>query len=107
MGTYQYFREQCAMCGEVHPMRDMTKLYMGQSHHSCPTPRKICSVCDRCFPNLLDYLEVSEPEEPEKRPYKPRQWCRKCVCYVGKTAVYCPYCGDELAAQIAKTEGIT
>lgn len=102
MGTYQYFREPCALCGESHPMRDMTKVYMGQSHSSCPTPRKLCAVCDNCFPKLLDFLEVSEPEETEHRRYNPqhRQWCRKCVTYVNKTAKFCPYCGDELASQV-------
>lgn len=101
MSTYQYFREPCALCGEYSPTRDMTKLYLGKSHIITPTPRKLCCVCDNCFPKLLDFLEVSEPEEPERRPYHPqhRQWCRKCVTYVNKTAKFCPYCGDELAKQ--------
>lgn len=99
MGTYQYFREPCALCGDYHPMRDMKKIYLGQSHHSCPTPRKLCSVCDNCFPKLLDFLEVPEPEEKETRPYTPARYCRKCYYTVGKTARFCPYCGDELAAQ--------
>lgn len=103
MGTYRYFREPCALCGEYHPMRDMTRLYLGQSHHSCPTPRKLCAVCDTCFPKLLDFLEVSEPEKPEPRPYTPPRYCRKCYYTVGKTARFCPYCGDELASQ--KKEG--
>ena len=104
MGTYQYFREPCALCGEHHPKRNMTKLYLGQSHHSCPTPRKLCSVCDNCFPKLLDFLEVSEPEEPERKPYKPRRWCRKCIRDVGKTANFCPYCGDDLSSQHPELE---
>lgn len=99
MGTYQYFREPCAVCGNDYPMRDMNKIYFGQSHSSCPTPRKLCSVCDSCFPKLLDFLETPEPEEPEIKPYKPRRWCRKCIRDVGKTANFCPYCGDELAKQ--------
>lgn len=105
MGTYQYFRENCALCGDSLPMRDMNKLYKGESHHSCPTPRKLCSVCDNCFPKLLDFLEVPEPEEPERRPYprpQNRQWCQKCVTYVNKTAKFCPYCGEELATQKEK-----
>ena len=99
MDTYQYFREPCAVCGNDYPMRDMNKIYFGKSHNSCPTPRKLCCVCDSCFPKLLDFLETSEPEEPEKKPYKPRRWCRKCLRDVGKTANFCPYCGDELAKQ--------
>lgn len=99
MGIYQYFREPCAMCGNYLPMRDMTKLYLGKSHIPSPTPKKLCCVCDNCFPSLLDVLEVSEPEEPEKRPYKPPRYCRKCYYTVGKTARFCPYCGDELALQ--------
>lgn len=103
MSTYKYFGEHCALCHDWFPKREMTKLYIGESHNSSPTPRKLCCVCDNCFPKLLDYLEVSEPEELEKRPYHPqhRQWCRKCVTYVNKTAKFCPYCGDELAKQEA------
>ena len=100
MGTYPYFRENCALCGDSLPVRDMNKLYKGDSHIRCSTPRKLCNVCDNCFPKLLDFLEVSEPEEPVRRPYKPRRLCRKCVSYVNKTAKFCPYCGDELASQI-------
>lgn len=102
MSRYQYHREPCAMCGDYLPMRDMTKLYLGKSHEPSPVPKKLCCVCDTCYPKLLDFLEVSEPDEPESRPYRPyrpRQWCRKCVTHVGKTAKFCPYCGDELATQ--------
>lgn len=99
MSTYQYYREPCALCGDYFPSRDLTKLYLGKSHCSSPVPRKLCGVCDNCFPKLLDFLEVSEPEEPERKPYKPRQWCRKCVRDVGKNARFCPHCGDELASQ--------
>lgn len=100
MGTYQYFRENCALCGDSLPMRDMNQLKLSKSREINRDFRKLCHVCDNCLPKLLDFLEVSEPEEPERRPYKLRQWCRKCVRDVGKNARYCPYCGDELATQI-------
>lgn len=103
MGIYQYFRENCAMCGDSLPMRDMNQLKLSKSREINRDFRKLCHVCDNCLPKLLDFLEVSEPEEPERRPYtKPqhRQWCRKCVTYVNKTAKFCPYCGDELSSQI-------
>lgn len=99
MSTYKYFGEHCALCHDWFPKRDMTKLYIGESHNSCPTPKKLCCVCDYCLPKLYDFLEVSEPEEPEKKPYTPRRWCRKCASDVGKTAKFCPYCGDELENQ--------
>lgn len=102
MSTYHYFRENCAICHYPFPCRDMTKIYMGQSHSSCPTPRKLCNVCDNCFPKLLDFLEVSEPEAPERKPYTPPRLCWKCFRSVGKTAKYCPGCGDELAKQKPK-----
>lgn len=99
MSRYQYHREPCALCGDYLPVRDMTKLYLGKSHVPSPVPKKLCCVCDTCYPKLLDFLEVPEPEEPERRPYTPRQLCRKCYNCTGMTAKFCPYCGDELATQ--------
>lgn len=99
MSNYQFWRAPCPLCSREFPNRDMVKIYMGESHHSCPTPRKLCNVCDNCFPKLLDFLEVSEPEEPERKPYVPPRWCDKCRNRVGKTAVFCPYCGDKLEPQ--------
>lgn len=102
MGHYQYWREPCALCGETFAARDLTKIYLGAAHTSCPTPKKLCGVCDRCFPKLLDFLEVPEPEEKERKPYTPQRLCRKCYYNVGKRARFCPYCGDELAKQKEK-----
>ena len=103
-GTYQYFREPCALCADLHPVRNMNKIMLAKSHVINPTPGKLCFVCDNCFPKLLDFLEVSEPEEPNPRPYKPRRWCRKCIRDVGKNANYCPYCGDDLSSQHSELE---
>lgn len=98
--SYKRYRDNCALCGEDFPMRDLNKLLIGASHSSVPSPKTLCKVCDNCLPKLYDFLEVSEPDDPPERPYKPRQWCRKCVHDVGKNARFCPYCGDELASQI-------
>lgn len=103
MSTYWLYKEACALCGDYIPARNMNKLYVGESHNSCPTPRKLCCVCDNCIPKLLDHLEVSLPEKTE-RPYTPPRWCRKCLRTVGKTAKFCPGCGAELATQIMKEE---
>ena len=102
MNTYTYYREPCALCGDELPKRHLNKLMLGEAHSSVPRLKKLCGICDNCLPKLYDFLEVSEPEEPEKRPYKPRQWCRKCGSDVGKTAKFCPYCGDELASQASQ-----
>ena len=104
MSTYQYFRENCALCGEDFPKRDLNKLMVAPGHLSVTHPKKLCGVCDDCLPKILDFLAVPEPDEGEKKPYTPRRWCRKCVKDVGKTAAFCPYCGDNLDTQ---TEGET
>lgn len=96
--SYQFFRENCALCGADFPKRDLNKLMLAPGHLSVTHPTKMCGICDDCLPKLLDFLEVPEPDYKEK-PYNPRRWCRKCVRDVGKTAVFCPYCGDELATQ--------
>lgn len=88
----------CAKCGNEGMKRSMTALYVKTGVYD--PPRILCHICERCLPALLDELEVSMPEEQEKRPYTPRRWCRKCIRDVGKTAQFCPYCGDELASQI-------
>lgn len=97
----------CAKCGHEGMKRNMTGLYVKTSTYD--PPRILCYLCDRCLPALLDELEVSMPDEPEKKPYIPshytaRQWCRKCVMHVGKTARFCPYCGDDLSKQIDTKE---
>lgn len=97
--TYRYYREPCALCGEQFPKRDLNKLLMARSHDSVPKTRNLCGLCDNCLPKLLDFLEVPEPEDQERKPYKPRQLCLKCFNFSGKTAKFCPYCGDELATQ--------
>lgn len=99
MSTYKYFKENCALCGDEFPMRDLRKLLLSDAHTSVPKTRKLCGICDDCLPKLLDFLEVTEPEDKERRPYAPRQLCRKCYSWAGKTAKFCPYCGDELAKQ--------
>lgn len=97
--TYKYYQEPCALCGEDFPKRDLHKLMVSPAHISVPNPRRLCGLCDNCLPKLLDFLEVPEPEDKEKRPYTPRRWCRKCIRDVGKTSIFCPYCGEELAKQ--------
>ena len=97
--TYTYFRENCALCGADLPKRDLNKILMAPGHTSVSTPKKLCGLCDDCLPKLLDFLEVPEPEDKEKKPYTPRRWCRRCNNDVGKTFVFCPYCGDKLEPQ--------
>lgn len=92
----------CAKCGKEHMKRNMTGLYVKTSVYD--PPRILCHLCDRCLPVLLDELEVSMPDEPAGKPYtprhyNPRQLCRKCFNYAGKTAKFCPNCGEELASQ--------
>ena len=99
--TYQFFRENCALCGADFPKRDLNKILMAPGHTSVSSPKKLCGLCDDCLPKLLDFLEVPEPEEKE-RPYTLARLCYKCYNHVGKTARYCPYCGDELATQVPK-----
>lgn len=97
--TYKHYRDDCALCGDNFPTRDLNKLFIGASHSSVPAHKTLCKVCDYCLPKLLDFLAVPEPEDKEERPYTPRRWCRKCIRDVGKTANFCPYCGDELDSQ--------
>lgn len=87
----------CAKCGKEGMKKSMTALYMKTDTYD--PPRILCHLCDRCLPELLDELEVSMPEEPERKPFTPTRWCRKCYSRVGKTARYCPSCGDDLDEQ--------
>lgn len=88
--------DECNKCGRHISKRDATKILVQSGTYG--TPKTLCWLCDRCLPSLLDELEVSMPEDKE-RPYTPARWCRKCMTTVGKTAVFCYRCGDELATQ--------
>lgn len=63
MSGYQHYRGYCIVCGKELPKRSMNKIYISKSHHSVPTPKLICSVCDDCVPTIYDYLGVREVSE--------------------------------------------
>ena len=95
MAVYEYYTDNCARCGEVFPMRHLNKILYMKSHLSCTNPRKLCGLCDPCFTDWLEEMEISEPE-PSPQRYLRRRWCPKCIRDVGKTAEYCPYCGEKV-----------
>ena len=95
MSTYQYYTEDCALCGKEHPKRDLNKLFISFGHCSITSPKRMCAVCDDCLPELCEIFEITLPEE-KIRPYKCRRYCGKCYSDVGARAVYCPYCGKKL-----------
>lgn len=98
--TYQFFRENCALCGADFPKRDLNKILMAPGHTSAPVPKKLCGICDDCLPKILDFLEVPEPEDKERAPYTLARRCQKCYNVVGKMARFCPVCGDNLDTQV-------
>lgn len=46
------------MCGREDLKRGMVALYAKRTNS---TMRKMCDVCDRCIPELMDRLETSLP----------------------------------------------
>lgn len=50
----------CAKCGKEGLKRNMTSLYVKDGTYA--SMRILCHICRRCFPQLLDELEVSMPE---------------------------------------------
>lgn len=50
----------CAKCGKEGLKRNMTSLFVKDGAVS--TMRILCHICRRCFPQLLDELEVSMPD---------------------------------------------
>ncbi len=95
MSTYQRYTDYCTICGKEIPKREMNKIFISYGHTSVTSPKLVCHICDDCLPNLFEKLETVEPERKVKwgaaRPY-----CRNCYRDVGKTALYCPYCGNKL-----------
>ena len=51
------------MCGKKQPKRDMNKLFIAYGHTSVSSPKKMCSICDDCLPELCDILEVNAPDD--------------------------------------------
>ena len=99
METYQYYRDYCALCGKELPKLSMNKIFIGFSHiRYVTTPKTIAFVCDDCLPELYDTLGVIEPDRESKRADKgkPRNYCKKCYTTIGKTALYCPWCGEKV-----------
>lgn len=60
---YEHYIENCSICGERYPKRDMNKLFIAYGHTSVSSPKKMCSICDNCLPNLCEYLEVKAPDD--------------------------------------------
>ena len=50
----------CAKCGKEDEKRFMTSIYIKDGGDA--RMRVLCHLCERCFPQLLDELEVSMPE---------------------------------------------
>ena len=48
----------CAKCGTVHRKREMRPLYSAIS--SSMQPKLLCYLCERCYCDLLDELEIDE-----------------------------------------------
>lgn len=105
--TYQHYKGYCSVCGKELPKRDMNKIFIGFSHVSCMAPKTLCSVCDDCLPRVYDTLGIVEPEREAKSPSygKPRDFCRNCYNTVGKTALFCPYCGKALKVEVSEVSG--
>lgn len=95
MAVYEYYTDICARCGKEYPKRHLNKISYTKSHEIYGSPRQLCGLCDPCFTAWLDEMEISEPGPSEHR-YLRRRWCRKCCRDVGKTAEYCPYCGEKV-----------
>ena len=61
--SYMRYTEKCSLCGIEHPKRDLNRIYISFSHTSVSSPKKICSVCDDCFPRLSEVLKISLPDD--------------------------------------------
>lgn len=61
--SYMYHTEICSLCGIEHPKRELNKLYISFGHTSVASPKKICSVCDNCLPELCEIFEISLPDD--------------------------------------------
>lgn len=98
MDTFNYYTEECSLCGKRYPKRMLNKLYISQSHTSAPSPKKICSVCDDCLPALCDFFEISLPDLTVQ--YRSaRRYCKVCYSDVSKRALYCQSCGNKLTEE--------
>lgn len=92
--TYKYYTEVCSLCGTEHPKRELNKLYIAFGHTSVASPKKMCSVCDDCLPELCEIFQITLPEETVR--YTRRRYCKKCYHDVNKNAIYCQSCGYKL-----------
>ena len=94
MSAYKYYTEKCTLCGKEHSKREMNKIYFAYGHTSVSSPKKLCSICDDCFPSLCDFLGVPAPDEEVK--WRSIESCPNCGGYVGNNANYCKFCGAQL-----------
>lgn len=92
--TYKYYTEECSLCGIEHPKRELNKLYIAFGHSSVASPKKICSVCDDCLPEVSEIFSISLPDENIRNTL--RRYCKKCYHDVSKNARYCQSCGNKL-----------
>ena len=51
----------CAKCGNIISTYDRKNINIGiYDKHSGQIVRKLCSICNNCYSDLLDYLGVSD-----------------------------------------------
>ena len=94
--SYIYYEDQCAICGEKHPKREMNKIYIAYGHTSVSSPKLMCHVCDDCLSKLSDFLAVSTPDDTVNWRYIKEKHCKKCKKKSPKRALYCLHCGAKL-----------
>ena len=94
--SYRYYTETCSLCGIEHPKRELNKLYISFGHTSVVSPKKMCSVCDNCWPNLCEVFEISLPDPDNTVNFTRRRYCKRCYKDVNKNALFCQFCGSKL-----------
>jgi len=52
----------CSKCGNVVSSRERKTINIGINHKGTQKVRKLCSLCDSCYVDLLDYLAISDIE---------------------------------------------
>lgn len=97
MASSEWYRERCALCGELSATRDLDRIKASAGPYG--VVRHLAYTCRNCTARVVEFLSVEMPDLDAPRTRRgvyQWTWCPKCAATVAKRDRYCKNCGEKL-----------